>query len=85
MYLDVRSKREYAAGHVPGAVHVPYWRVVLRGIGRIAPPGEELIVYCELGPRAWIAKAALKLRGRTGVRLLTGHMSAWRRVGKPLE
>jgi rhodanese-related sulfurtransferase len=28
--LDVRSKREFDAGHLPGAVHLPFWRVGLR-------------------------------------------------------
>jgi rhodanese-related sulfurtransferase len=25
--IDVRSRREYDSGHVPGALHVPFWRV----------------------------------------------------------
>ena len=52
MILDVRSAREYAAGHVPGAIHAPYWRLLL---GRPALPrgsGEPLVVYCGHGPRA---------------------------------
>ena len=84
MILDVRSAREYAAGHVPGAIHAPYWRLLL---GRPALPrgsDEPLVVYCGHGPRAWIAKAVLAARGVRAA-LLPGHMRAWKRAGKPLE
>lgn len=84
MTLDVRSAREYARGHIPLARHMPYWRLL---VGRRSPlpPGETIVVYCGHGPRAWMAKAALRARGYRDVRLLAGHMRAWRRAGKPLE
>lgn len=85
MILDVRSAREFAAGHVPGAVHLPYWRLLL-GRARLARASDEpIVVYCGHGPRAWIAKAALLARGARDVRLLAGHMRAWKKAGKPLE
>lgn len=84
MTLDVRSAREYASGHIPSARHLPFWHLIG---GR--PPGipstEPIIVYCGHGPRAWIARAALRARGYRDVRLLAGHMRAWRKAGKPLE
>jgi hydroxyacylglutathione hydrolase len=44
-----------------------------------------MTVYCGHGPRAWIAKGLLRLRGFRRVSLLAGHMRAWRRAGRPLE
>ena len=85
MILDERSTREFAAGHVPGAVHVPYWRLLLRRARFDRAPGEPIVVYCGHGPRAWIAKAALLAHGARDVRLFAGHMRAWKRAGKPLE
>lgn len=85
MFLDVRTMREYRAGHVPASAHAPFWLVMLRGIGTIARKDEEIVVYCELGPRAWMAQTALRLRGYRRVTLLEGHMRGWRSSGKPLE
>jgi SulP family sulfate permease len=83
--LDVRSTREFAAGRVPGAVHIPFWRVAARIAEVPAAPGEELVVYCGHGPRARIAGRALRRRGFTRVAYLDGHFSAWRREGRPEE
>jgi len=81
--LDVRSKREFDRGHVPGARHLPFWRA---GAARIdAAPDEAITVYCGHGPRAWIARALLRSRGFRDVRLLAGHMRRWKKDGKPLE
>ena len=84
MIIDVRSAREYASGHVPGAVHLPFWKILSGHLLPSAARSDGLVVYCEHGPRAWIAKTALRLRGIRGVGLLQGHMRAWRKAGKPL-
>jgi rhodanese-related sulfurtransferase len=78
--LDVRSPAEFAAGHVPGAVNIPFTSV-LAGHGVGAPASRTLVVYCGHGPRAWLAGAALRLRGYERVTYLRGHMAAWRRAG----
>ena len=79
--LDVRSPREYAAGHVPGAVNVPFTTVLTQTDAVRQDPSATLVVYCGHGPRAWLAGAALRRRGFTGVTYLRGHMAAWRRGG----
>jgi rhodanese-related sulfurtransferase len=83
--LDVRSAREYAAGHVPKARHLPFWSPLVRTPRFDIPTDEAIVVYCGHGPRAWIAAAALRVRGFRHVRLLRGHMRAWMAAGKPLE
>ncbi len=83
--LDVRSEREFADGHVPGAVRVPFWRVSARIAQIPAAKDEELVVYCGHGPRALIAGRALGRRGFTRVVYLEGHFSTWRRDGRPEE
>ncbi len=85
MILDVRSAREFRAGHVPSARRLPFWSPLVRRPSIDLAHGEPLVVYCGHGPRAWIAAAALRARGFREVRLLRGHMRAWRRAGKPLE
>ncbi len=83
--IDVRTGFEFRAGRIPGAINAPIWKILL---GLAALPSDkqaELVVLCELGPRAMMAKALLGLLGYRNVTLLTGHMAAWRRAGLPLE
>jgi rhodanese-related sulfurtransferase len=79
--LDVRSPDEFAAGRVPGAVNVPFRSVLGNSTGVRAQKSETLVVYCGHGPRAWLAGAALRLRGYKRITYLRGHMAAWRRAG----
>jgi phage shock protein E len=79
--LDVRSPGEFAEGHVPGAVNVPFTSV-LSGSNKVrVPKSETVVVYCGHGPRAWLAGNALRWRGYTRIIYLRGHMAAWRRAG----
>jgi phage shock protein E len=79
--LDVRSRVEFANGHVPGARHIPFWRVSRR-IGELQVRGDaEVVVYCGHGPRAMIAGRALRRNGFTRITYLEGHFSTWRMKG----
>lgn len=79
--LDVRSRAEFARGHVPGARHVPFWRVSRRIDEVVVDRDAELVVYCGHGPRAGMAGRALRRKGFTGIRYLDGHFSRWRGAG----
>lgn len=83
--VDVRSGVEFRAGHVPGAVHMPFWSTIFRAGQLGARKRDPVVVYCGHGPRARMAAAALRLRGFRDVRLLGGHWSQWRRAGLPVE
>jgi len=83
--LDVRSGFEFKSGHIPGALHAPSWKILLRLVSLPADKNAELILTCEHGPRAEMAKGLLNLYGYKNVALLHGHMSGWRRAGQPLE
>jgi len=83
--IDVRSGSEFSDGHIPGAIHVPSWKILLR-LGEIpSDKMSELVVLCEHGPRAQLAMGVLKTVGYQNVTLLDGHMSAWRQAGLPLH
>ena len=83
--LDVRSGTEFAAGHVPGAVNIPFNRVIA-GLGDVpGSPDEELFVYCGHGPRAYMAAPALRKRGYRRIVYVSGHFSGWQRAGLPVE
>jgi rhodanese-related sulfurtransferase len=78
--LDVRSSWEFKRGHVPGAIHMPFWTIGAH-LGEIsASPDDEIVVYCGHGPRAWRAGGVLGRHGFTRVTYLQGHMHAWRQA-----
>ena len=83
--VDVRTIFEFRRGHIPGVVHAPTWRILLR-LDRIpSDRNTELVVTCEHGPRAQIAIGLLKFFGYRNVVLLNGQMAGWRRAGLPQE
>ena len=83
--VDVRTRREYEAGHVPGALHVPFYTLLVRQDDIPGARERPVVVYCEHGPRAGVARLALRLIGFTDVRYLDGHMAGWKKSGMPQE
>jgi NADPH-dependent 2,4-dienoyl-CoA reductase/sulfur reductase-like enzyme/rhodanese-related sulfurtransferase len=59
--LDVREPGEFAAGHIPGAVHIPLGE--LRKRWEELPRDKPLAVYCAVGQRAYYATRILRARG----------------------
>lgn len=57
--VDVRTPQEFASGHVPGAVNVPFDEIARRA-GELGAPGTPLVVYCRSGRRSAIAAEALR-------------------------
>lgn len=78
--LDVREDDEWAAGHVPGAVHIPMGELPAR-VEEL--PEEELIVVCRSGGRSARASAWLNSTGFDAYNL-EGGLAAWQRAGLPL-
>jgi rhodanese-related sulfurtransferase len=78
--IDVRSAWEYRNGHVPGAIHLPFWTIGTRIAEIPAEADDEVVVYCGHGPRAWRAGRVLSRHGFTRVTYLKGHMHAWRQA-----
>jgi rhodanese-related sulfurtransferase len=85
LIVDVRTGFEFKAGHIPGALHAPTWKIMLRLAKLPSDKQSLLVVHCEMGPRAVIAKGLLGKFGYQNVELLEGHMSGWRRAGLPVE
>lgn len=83
--LDVRSPAEFASGHVPGAINVPHTELATRLPALDLSTDDEIVVYCERGPRASSAAATLRGAGFVSVEHLEGDMSAWRDEQRPCE
>ncbi|MGA5553455.1 rhodanese-like domain-containing protein [Streptomyces lavendulocolor] len=81
--LDVRETYEWAAGHAPGALHVPLTRL-LAGAALPAPAqGRPVILICRSGNRS---RQAVDILGDSGVEAtdVTGGMLAWAADGLPV-
>jgi len=83
--LDVRTESEFRAGHVPGAVNIPVARLLSQPGAIAGSSGDELILYCGLGPRAHVAGTALRYRGRKRIIYMSGHWAAWQAAGFRME
>jgi len=81
--IDVRTPEEYAAGHIPGALNIPFDQVAERISEVDAPHGVAL--YCMVGPRARKGETALLGAGYTSVLHLEGGLAAWQAAGLPVE
>jgi len=81
--LDVRTREEYAAGHVRGATNIPFNEVGRRASELGSLRERPLLVYCGHGPRAWMAGVVLRRHRFRDIRFLSGHMAGWRRAGLP--
>ena len=77
--LDVRERDEYAAGHVPEAVHIPLGELA----GRVdeVPGDRPVVAYCGQGERSGTAVSILERAGRTEVVNLDGGIAAWTDAG----
>lgn len=79
--VDVREPDEWAAGHAPGAVHIPLGEVPER-LGEL-PESEPLPVICRSGGRSQRAVQWLAQQGFDVVNV-EGGMRAWGSAGKRL-
>ena len=68
--LDVRTTKEFAAGHLPDALHVPIDDLRAR-LAEI-PRGRRVLVHCRSGFRAHLAVRTLLAEGFTDVANITG-------------
>ncbi len=61
--IDVRTEAEWNAGHIEGAILIPY-DVISEKIGTVTrDKSKRIYVYCRTGRRSGIAKKALEKLG----------------------
>ena len=83
--IDVRTREEFAAGHLAGATLVPVGADGFVAKVRAAAAGKPVLVYCLSGHRSGKAAAQLAAAGEQGVSTLHGGIQAWQKAGKPVE
>ena len=70
--LDVREQNEYDAGHIPGAILIPYTEIEQKAEKVIPEKDKLILVYCRSGRRSKIASASLARLGYTNVKEFGG-------------
>jgi rhodanese-related sulfurtransferase len=83
--LDVRSDAEFNSGHISGAIHAPLPNVLKATHVASQNKQDLLVIICEHGPRAQLAKVLLKCNGYKNIELLNGHMAHWRHSGRTVK
>ncbi|MEL7208746.1 MAG: metalloregulator ArsR/SmtB family transcription factor [Actinomycetota bacterium] len=79
--VDVRSPREYAEAHIPGAISIPLAELVDR-IDEL-PDDRETVAYCRGSYCVWSADAVALLRGEgLDARRLDGGLPEWADDGR---
>jgi hydroxyacylglutathione hydrolase len=79
--LDVRTQSEWAAGHIPGALHIPLAELTARLDEIRDRAGEPIAVHCQGGSRSAVAASVLQGAGFRDVSNVEGGYAAWARAG----
>lgn len=72
--LDVRTKGEYASGHIKGSINIPL-DTLGSNLGKLKDKEKPIITCCASGMRSASAKSFLKNQGYTEVHNGGGWMS----------
>lgn len=70
--LSVRKAEDFAAGHIEGAINVPFGKTMIPAFKEVLPKDKKIVVYCYTGQTAGQAVAALRLLGYDAVSLNGG-------------
>lgn len=91
LYLDVRTVKEFSAGHVPGSFNVPWLKsnnagqfvpnvAYLSVVQKHIPKDALVLVGCRSGGRSAKAHSAMRQAGYTRTFNVLGGFNAWRRL-----
>lgn len=84
--IDVREADEYAAGHLPGAIHISRGMLEfkLSNSPELSARDLAIVLYCKTSGRAALAACALHDMGYLNVKSISGGFDAWAAAGKPV-
>ncbi len=84
--VDVRETDEFAAGHLPGAKHVPRSYLETRIEGVVGDRDAQIVLYCQSGNRsAWAARTLEEDLGYKHVSSMTGGITLWKDRGYKVD
>jgi rhodanese-related sulfurtransferase len=85
MVLDVRTPKEFAAGHIPGATNIDWIAADFPNKVAGLDKSKTWLVHCAAGVRSGKAQDKMAALKFTNVFNLPGGFKAWEKAGKPVE
>ena len=82
--IDVRTPKEYANGHVPSAINIPYDQIGEHLNDIPAGKDQPILLYCHSGRRAGMAEKTLTAAGYSQLYHLQGDMVGWDDNNRPI-
>ena len=84
LLVDIRDKKEFAAGHIAGALSMPIASIDAR-IGELESYKDKpVVLVCKMGQHASSVGRKLKDLGFENVRRLSGGMAEWTASSLPM-
>ena len=84
LLVDVRDSKDYEAGHIIEARHIPAAEIASRAESLKKFKEKPLIVYCDAGATSAGAARQLRASGFNKVVTLSGGLNSWRQENLPL-
>lgn len=81
--LDVREQDEYDAGHISGAILIPYTQIEAKANEMLLDKDQLILVYCRSGRRSKLAAEILVELGYTNIKEFGGIIDWPYEVEKP--
>ncbi len=85
LVLDVRTEKEFAAGHIPGAVNLDVIGADFDKKIAELDKKRTYLVHCEAGVRSARACDKMAAKGFENLIDLAPGFRGWRQAGKPVE
>jgi len=84
LFIDVRDDKEYKAGHITNAKHVPLSNMDKFMHELEKYKDKDVVVYCESGQRSQRAGAKLRKNGFTQLHQISGGLAEWEKANLPI-
>jgi rhodanese-related sulfurtransferase len=82
--VDVRDRKEFDAGHIVGAISIPFANLDTRADELKKYADKPIIVACKMGQHSGEAGMRLRKRGYQNVSRLAGGMAEWQNQNLPV-
>ena len=85
LVLDVRTEKEFQAGHIPGAINLDVNAPDFAARAAKLDLGKTYLVHCVVGHRSELACGRLAAAGLTNILDFHSGLKAWKEAGLPVE
>ena len=82
--IDLRDKNEFAAGHIAGAVNLPYASYANRSEELNVYKNRPVVLVCKIGQHSSAIGSKLLAAGFADVKRLVGGMTEWQGANLPV-